>query len=401
MIAYIKCSTDRDPAFAIRTELLAEDGKTRIRKCPATPAAAAHVRSLKEKEEGLKRQFNGSRFVPNVCMPEADGSVSFEVLRGMTQERVFDGLLGDPAALIRAFSGFAGEIRQTADTEFAVTDAFTSVFGQVRLEGTRPAQSCADIDLIPSNCMLDGDRLHVIDYEWTFFFPVPVDYVIWRALHYYVQTSGKRAFLLETDLYARCGIRREDEEVFLRMERQFQRYTAGGVVRLSGLLHDLVPAPLPAADLLRARQQEMLRPAGKLYLDTGNGFTEEHVRLFPAGSDGTVSFSLETEGVRAVRLDPAEEACVITFPENAALRPDGGNGVFLGGGRYVFSGNDPQLVFSDLPKGRPFSGTYRISLGPADVRAALEEAMGVLQSNKIPKLLQKGKNFLSKTMHKI
>ena len=56
----------------------------------------------------------------------------------------------------------------------------------------------ADIDLIFSNILLteDGKR-HVLDYEWTFEFPVPAGFLAYRAIHYYFETSAKRKILKE------------------------------------------------------------------------------------------------------------------------------------------------------------------------------------------------------------
>ena len=47
----------------------------------------------------------------------------------------------------------------------------------------------SNIDLVPANILILKDRQVVIDYEWTFDFPVPADFILYRMIHYY---SGKR-----------------------------------------------------------------------------------------------------------------------------------------------------------------------------------------------------------------
>ena len=64
----------------------------------------------------------------------------------------------------------------------------------------------------------------VIDYEWTFFFPVPKLYVLYRALYFaYYQIMGGRGTSLD-ELLASYGIDQTLKEQFGRMEENFQAY---------------------------------------------------------------------------------------------------------------------------------------------------------------------------------
>ena len=72
----------------------------------------------------------------------------------------------------------------------------------------------------------DGDQ--VIDYEWTFDFPIPVEYIVYRGLWMTaMENDGYEAF--EPDrLLARFGIDRRKREIFDAMEAGFQAYVCGG-----------------------------------------------------------------------------------------------------------------------------------------------------------------------------
>lgn len=60
---------------------------------------------------------------------------------------------------------------------------------EITLPVSVPFSKGVDIDLIFSNIMVQGNTWIVIDYEWTFDFPVPVDFYfgvrvkyIWRIM---------------------------------------------------------------------------------------------------------------------------------------------------------------------------------------------------------------------------
>lgn len=64
----------------------------------------------------------------------------------------------------------------------------------------------SNIDLVPANILILKDRQVVIDYEWTFDFPVPADFILYRMIHYYLESDGKRRVLKDRDFYGKAGI---------------------------------------------------------------------------------------------------------------------------------------------------------------------------------------------------
>ena len=60
-------------------------------------------------------------------------------------------------------------------------ERYQKVFGEITLPVSVPFAKGVDIDLIFANIMVQGNTWTVIDYEWTFDFPVPVDFLLWRA----------------------------------------------------------------------------------------------------------------------------------------------------------------------------------------------------------------------------
>lgn len=68
--------------------------------------------------------------------------------------------------------------------DFEMTEEFENVFGHIDYQGK--ACKLSNIDLIFSNIIVDKNNNPIIlDYEWVFDFPIPRDFVIYRAVEHY------------------------------------------------------------------------------------------------------------------------------------------------------------------------------------------------------------------------
>lgn len=117
---------------------------------------------------------------------------------------------------------------------FQMTEGFRTVFGTMddiqALEGTMCSDP-ADIDLILPNILEGGDGTwHVIDYEWTFFFPVPHNFIIYRTLFFLNQENPRLEELSMERLLQLAEIPANEAAVYAQMEQAFQQYVAGGMV---------------------------------------------------------------------------------------------------------------------------------------------------------------------------
>lgn len=52
-----------------------------------------------------------------------------------------------------------------------------------KLSGPHKCFSLGIIDLIPANILIRDNRWYIIDHEWTFTFPVPIDFLIYRSIY--------------------------------------------------------------------------------------------------------------------------------------------------------------------------------------------------------------------------
>jgi len=127
---------------------------------------------------------------------------------------------------------------------------FLSMVGQDTTGDFKPKVECFSrglLDLTPRNILVNGNRWIVIDNEWSFDFPIPVTFVLFRAIFELVvelqdeirrTTTKTRPAIgllsrgLRTYYYPKDWVRyifdtKIDFEEMLRWETGFLRYTTG------------------------------------------------------------------------------------------------------------------------------------------------------------------------------
>ena len=345
---YVKFSNERDPRFALRTEICQEKGQKYVQKLPADARAAEHIRNIGNTARELTALYGREGLELNACTPVKDG-VTLEYLNGVTLEEYLDSLLMEDKLdeLEATFFMYIDKIRNIHSKEtFRKTPEFTQIFGNAPLTGTYRCCGMSNIDLVPANILIDGEKVSVIDYEWTFRFPVPADFIIYRAIHYYLESDGKRRVLKDRDFYGKAGISSEDMETYGQMELCFQKH-----IPLLAMYEDVSPGKV---DVLSYYEQ--LRIAGaerklQVFYDRGSDFREEDSAVYPMGRLGLCMEFPVPEGVKRLRLDPGEAAGGLILK---GLSLDGKkadfvtNGFPLGGGRYYFGSGDPQFILNQL-----------------------------------------------------
>lgn len=356
-VIYSKFSNDRSPEFNIRTEICADNkGKRCIRKYPSTDASIAHVNSMLEHYVGLNDQFAGSAFKANHCKKKA-GYVEFEYINGKTLEVTLNQMIADNdmSSAYKLLHAYVDEIHKIyGKEEFKLTEEFKQIFGEVSFSKTMYAGSVYDIDLIFANIIISDGIWHVIDYEWTFDFPIPADFVIYRAMFYYFLENPKSRESFGDLVYKELGFTAEDVEIFHQMDNAFQKYTKG----TSHTLNDWVAINSSRSIINISDVAQSNRLSLQVYYDFGNGFSEENSNRYEykLNNDKNVELSLEVPaGVKRIRIDPAEQFCLITIIRFQLYTSDNQievefqtNGKIFTSNSIFFDTKDPQLYIINI-----------------------------------------------------
>ena len=230
-ILFVKYSNERDKRFAIRTELrVDEHGEKRIYKFPFEEAGSKHVQNIYKYYNQLSDRYSDSGISINKCVSIEDG-IEFEYIEGMTLQEKFDELIENKeySQIERLIDEVVRRISVGAYNDFVMTDEFIEVFGEypelLEQKGMKSA-NITDIDMILSNYIVN-ENWTLIDYEWTFDFPVPNNFVIYRMLFYLIHQSFYCEQLELSKLLARYNISSEEIDIYMIMERHFQSYIKG------------------------------------------------------------------------------------------------------------------------------------------------------------------------------
>lgn len=215
-----------------------------VKKCAYTDSANMHVQKMMDYEGRLSKQFATKKIldkplrINEALKVQDDKAVTFAFVNGDSLEEILD------HKLAQAFhdNAFRGEVvavllsvcqmlRGLATCVFEVTEGFEQIFGRDALEVEDPLtrNGCleiTDLDFVCQNLLVDRQQVTLIDYEWSFVFPIPVDFVIYRFLYLYLEGKDRETFSKEDlqKIYEQAGISEEMRKTCEMLETQFQRY---------------------------------------------------------------------------------------------------------------------------------------------------------------------------------
>lgn len=348
-VLFSKYSNERDKKFAIRTDIVCEKGK-KVEKHAMYPEGMLHLKKQADYYEKYKDIYIES------CMKLArcefkEAVLEYQYLDGITLCDILDNMIADKQyeQAAEKLCDFCSRIRKLYSQEkWVISDEFRKVFGDAELENVMGC-SFADIDLVPENIIMCDDGQYIMDYEWIFDFPIPADYVAFRAIRTFMYSGGKRRGLKEADLYAQAGIDSNQIMEYQRMEDNFQAYVYGGRVTMMDMYSAIGKTVYRMPDIMNdyVRQSLLNRPT--VYYDYGNGFSEENKSTFRENI-GRYEVNIP-QGVRTVRFDPCGYPCVVckirlsgeTITENTLGVES--NGIWMGD-VLMFVTDDPQFIIT-------------------------------------------------------
>ena len=220
-VIYAKASVERKPEYRQQTLIISLGDTTLVRKIPLGAEAAGHIRAYAENYQKLENALRpGARVSVTPCRLNEDGSVDFPYLEEPTLQDRLTGLTAEEYAkqVVRYRDALT---KAFGEEPFVFTEGFTDCFGYVRLPEDMTALKVTDADITFGNVLCDGDgKYTIIDYEWILPFPVPLSWLLYRALP---QDPAFTAFseAEQETVLAALGISPETAETFHRMEGAF------------------------------------------------------------------------------------------------------------------------------------------------------------------------------------
>lgn len=366
-IVYSKFSNERNRELAIRTEIVQDDDLhvRCVKKTPLYDEGAEHVLNMLTWEKMLADKYNHTNISINHGQ-RRENSVVFEYLEGKTLETVLDELYADGKyeELLVIFREYVDIIRKVnGEKSFRITDDFKKIFGELNLNKDLIAADVSNIDMVVGNIIIKDNRWNVIDYEWTFAFPIPVNFIIFRTIFYYVYATAKRESLKELGFYKMFDISDDERDAYLKMEESFQKFITRKIVPVRDMYNAISKGSISFQKLLNEQKDISEKNKVKVYFDYGNGFSEETAQWFY--SEERSGYQRIVVGIKpetkALRFDSAEQACLLYIDKivgKADFTYEIGfqtKGMLIGKNGYLFDDSDPWISIQELRE-----GTYEV-----------------------------------------
>ncbi|MBO6193219.1 MAG: hypothetical protein J6O00_03460 [Clostridiales bacterium] len=206
-VLYVKLSDNRALEYQVETSVVRTASGLKVIKKNIRPEGLEHIRKIKENEDILRSVYKDEALI---CKSElTDLGIEFEYIDGIS---------------------FEDKLREASDKEDI--DAVLSIIDTYRhLVSLMDQSEYTNIDLTLPNIIEQNGRYIIIDYEWLTKDPTPSEFVFWRGLF----TSMAYAMLgkdIKDKVYARYGLTKEKDELYLIKEKEFQDYVSGSLLTL-------------------------------------------------------------------------------------------------------------------------------------------------------------------------
>ena len=303
-LIFTKYSNERCRRLSVRTDIMEENGTRFVRKTALYPEGQEHICKIYDWYQKLSRLYEQDFFCFNRGTME-EQSLVLEYVEGQTLDELLGGLLlqGEVELAEQKLRKYLTMVEKMyAGTSFVMTEEFQEVFGNVELPDGLLCGAVTNIDMVCSNLVLT-EKPTVLDYEWTFDFPVPGKFVLYRILRFLQEVDSVRKFPEQMDFYQDYGITPELKQVFAQMEENFQDYIIGAHVPMRKMYSRMSPGSF-ALQIQRAEQLQ-------IFFKMGSAYSQEDSIRFPI-RENKVSVRLALpEGCKEIRLDQGDSPCAV------------------------------------------------------------------------------------------
>ena len=357
-IIFSKFSNDRNEAYKIRTDIYEKNSAREVYKCGTSEGGTKHIAAMEKLYDKLCAQAEGTAFDINKIRLTEKG-LELEYITGETLENILDERLktGDTGAFSRHVLSYADNVWNMARYDFEPSEKYFEVFGKDAYSGPAKSMEISDIDMIFPNVIVNGDKNTLIDYEWSFDFPIPVNYILYRTIHYYIYT-GREQLLKDrdVDLFELMGVDKSLEEVYLSMERKFQDYIIRNNTPL-WKLYEMMGKPFYIAPSLADERKKCIPSVIEIMQDES---TVSRNLIPEQAEDGRLIVRIIPEKhVKAVLFCPSYQSCVVKVLSVRAYTASGEeyepayiySGVSYEDNVIFFKEDNPHLLTDDIKDG--------------------------------------------------
>ena len=183
----IKFNSDRQGKFRIQTCICQDNGKKMIIKKALTEDAEGHLNEMLLNQEDLKKIY--PQYHISKAKKIASDEVSFEFLNGVELAQRYENAIknGNKQKFQEIMLNQKDMILACKEDNFCsfyTTEDFEKIFGDGKAFVGNLAMKISDFEFTSHNIIIDEntDEIGLIDYEYVFSFPVPVELILFHCL---------------------------------------------------------------------------------------------------------------------------------------------------------------------------------------------------------------------------
>jgi hypothetical protein len=234
MIVYSKFNNNRKKIYQLITQIEKCDNEIFSTKNASSYDSKPFLNSFFEKYNLLQK--NNFSFVPVKPLKINDTQIRFDYVEVQTLESIlFEALLEkDKDKFIKQIKQYFALVKKNHLEILPLSKKFLSIFSLSQQENNFKEKSiaCGCIDLNFNNIFFDSltNKYSLIDYEWTFNFPIPYKYICFRTLLYFYTNfydNRPNNFIPIQFFLDFLKITPEMENKYLNFEYNFQIYVCG------------------------------------------------------------------------------------------------------------------------------------------------------------------------------
>lgn len=229
MIIYTKYNQNRKEEFQLITTIEKVENNLFSSKTTQNSLAEFFLMSFFNKYEYLKS--NNFSFDPVEPIKINKDKIRFKYEEGKTLDSVLfeQYQKSDEEKFIEILKNYVDLLLKNKINKTFLAKSFVDIFGDTEIK----VQDCLNVgclDLNFDNIILgdSSNKISLIDYEWTFYFPIPYKYIFFRAITTFyfnhIAHGSNREFISLKEVYDIFKISEKEKKSFIFYEYNFQKY---------------------------------------------------------------------------------------------------------------------------------------------------------------------------------
>lgn len=301
-VVMARISTERKPAFRVVTLVRQSNEKRYVEKKAVGKQSISHIERMAQ----LDGNFTTYGFQTIGCEITERGTIRYPFLDGDSLLSLLSKALDEKnmSLFYKLLDQYHRDLfTGTRTMKDIYGDAFVQVFGTAQEQYDFHCSDRSNADINFDNIILSGmDNAVLFDYEWCFPFPIPVEFVFWRAVR-----NAKFPADIMREIFEKYGLDASANAIFEKWEQSFLFQYVGSF--------DIALFSQPSHSLNLEAINESLHQTKfrcSFYTDDGSGFTEKgHIcsSYMPYGEEQSFTMTLTPqEQLSGLRFDPCDEA---------------------------------------------------------------------------------------------